>query len=97
SRLIHQCSKRANKPFIALNCGALPPTLVESTLFGTMRGAYTGAENSQGYLELANGGTLFLDELNAMPIEMQSKLLRFLQDKTFWRLGGQQPIHSDVR
>ncbi len=54
-RLIHQCSKRANKPFIALNCGALPPTLVESTLFGTMRGAYTGAENSQGYLELANG------------------------------------------
>lgn len=62
-----------------------------------MRGAYTGAENSQGYLELANGGTLFLDELNAMPIEMQSKLLRFLQDKTFWRLGGQQPIHSDVR
>lgn len=97
SRLIHQCSKRADKPFIALNCGALPPTLVESTLFGTVRGAYTGAENSQGYLELANGGTLFLDELNAMPIEMQSKLLRFLQDKTFWRLGGQQQIHSDVR
>lgn len=97
SRLIHQCSTRADKPFIALNCGALPPTLVESTLFGTLRGAYTGAENSQGYLELANGGTLFLDELNAMPIEMQSKLLRFLQDKTFWRLGGQQPIHSDVR
>ncbi|VEB56514.1 regulatory protein [Salmonella enterica subsp. enterica] len=62
-----------------------------------MRGAYTGAENSQGYLELANGGTLFLDELNAMPIEMQSKLLRFLQDKTFWRLGGQQQLHSDVR
>lgn len=60
SRLIHQCSKRANKPFIALNCGALPPTLIESTLFGTVRGAYTGAENSQGYLELANGGTLFL-------------------------------------
>ena len=97
SRLIHQCSKRADKPFIALNCGALPPTLIESTLFGTVRGAYTGAENSQGYLELANGGTLFLDELNAMPIEMQSKLLRFLQDKTFWRLGGQQQIHSDVR
>lgn len=97
SRLIHQCSKRANKPFIALNCGALPPTLIESTLFGTVRGAYTGAENSQGYLELANGGTLFLDELNAMPIEMQSKLLRFLQDKTFWRLGGQQQLHSDVR
>jgi arginine utilization regulatory protein len=97
SRLIHQCSKRSGKPFIALNCGALPPTLVESTLFGTVRGAYTGAENSQGYLELANGGTLFLDELNSMPVEMQSKLLRFLQDKTFWRLGGQQQIQSDVR
>ncbi|WP_254556602.1 sigma 54-interacting transcriptional regulator, partial [Salmonella enterica] len=53
--------------------------------------------NSQGYLELANGGTLFLDELNSMPIEMQSKLLRFLQDNTFWRLGGQQQLLSDVR
>lgn len=97
SRLIHQYSTRADKPFIALNCGALPPTLIESTLFGTVRGAYTGAENSQGYLELAQGGTLFLDELNAMPLEMQSKLLRFLQDKTFWKLGGQQQQHSDVR
>lgn len=97
AHLIHHYSQRAEKPFIALNCGALPPTLIESTLFGTVRGAYTGAENSQGYLELANGGTLFLDELNAMPIEMQSKLLRFLQDKTFWRLGGQKQIHSDVR
>ena len=97
SRLIHQYSTRADKPFIALNCGALPPTLIESTLFGTVRGAYTGAENSQGYLELAHGGTLFLDELNAMPLEMQSKLLRFLQDKTFWKLGGQHQQRSDVR
>ncbi|MGK9172077.1 sigma 54-interacting transcriptional regulator [Yokenella regensburgei] len=97
SRLIHQYSKRADKPFIALNCSALPPTLIESTLFGTVRGAFTGAENSQGYLELASGGTLFLDELNAMPLEMQSKLLRFLQDKTFWKLGGQQQQCSDVR
>ncbi len=96
SRLIHQCSKRANKPFIALNCGALPPTLIESTLFGTVRGAYTGAENSR-LSGVGKRGTLFLDELNAMPIEMQSKLLRFLQDKTFWRLGGQQQLHSDVR
>ncbi len=97
SRLIHRCSKRADKPFIALNCGALPPTLIESTLFGTVKGAFTGAENSQGYLELADGGTLFLDELNAMPMEMQSKLLRFLQDKTFWKLGGSQQMRSDVR
>ena len=97
ARLIHQYSRRAEKPFIALNCGALPATLIESTLFGTVRGAYTGAENSQGYLELANGGTLFLDEMNAMPAEMQSKLLRFLQDKTYWKLGGQQQQRSDVR
>lgn len=97
SRLIHRCSKRAERPFIALNCGALPATLIESTLFGTVKGAFTGAENSQGYLELANGGTLFLDELNAMPVEMQSKLLRFLQDKTFWKLGGNGELHSDVR
>ncbi|QHM73826.1 sigma-54 interaction domain-containing protein [Mixta intestinalis] len=97
SRLIHQYSPRADKPFIALNCGALPPTLIESTLFGSVRGAFTGAENSQGYLELANGGTLFLDELNAMPMEMQSKLLRFLQEKTFWKLGGQHQQSSDVR
>lgn len=97
SRLIHHHSKRANKPFVALNCGALPPTLIESTLFGTVKGAFTGAENSQGYLELADGGTLFLDELNAMPLEMQSKLLRFLQEKTFWKLGGRRQQASDVR
>lgn len=97
ARLIHRCSKRVNKPFIALNCGALPSTLIESTLFGTVKGAFTGAENSQGYLELADGGTLFLDELNAMPIEMQSKLLRFLQDKSFWKLGGNHELHSNVR
>ncbi len=97
ARLIHRCSQRAEKPFIALNCGALPATLIESTLFGTVKGAFTGAENSKGYLELAHGGTLFLDELNAMPLEMQSKLLRFLQDKTFWKLGGHQQLTSDVR
>ncbi|ACY85940.1 putative regulatory protein [Edwardsiella piscicida] len=97
SRLIHRCSPRAERPFIALNCGALPSTLIESTLFGTVKGAFTGAENSKGYLELADGGTLFLDELNAMPLEMQSKLLRFLQDKTYWKLGGSQQKQSDVR
>lgn len=97
SRLVHHYSKRAERPFIALNCGALPATLIESTLFGTAKGAFTGAENNQGYLELADGGTLFLDELNAMPPEMQSKLLRFLQDKTFWKLGGNRELRSDVR
>ena len=71
--------------------------MIESTLFGTVKGAFTGAENRQGYLELANGGTLFLDELNAMPLEMQSKLLRFLQEKTYWPLGGNKEQHADVR
>ncbi|OCG04011.1 sigma-54 interaction domain-containing protein [Gilliamella sp. wkB112] len=97
ARLIHQTSQRRDKAFISLNCGALPTTLIESTLFGTVKGAFTGAENRQGYLELANGGTLFLDELNAMPLEMQSKLLRFLQEKTYWQLGGNKEQHSDVR
>ncbi|MDQ9129882.1 sigma 54-interacting transcriptional regulator [Serratia fonticola] len=97
ARLIHRSSKRADKPFIALNCGALPLTLIESSLFGTVKGAFTGAENNKGYLELADGGTFFLDELNAMPIEMQSKLLRFLQDKSFWKIGGNKQIQSDVR
>ncbi|MFI4630036.1 PAS domain S-box protein [Klebsiella quasipneumoniae subsp. similipneumoniae] len=97
AHLVYHYSKRAGKPFIALNCGALPATLIESTLFGTVKGAFTGAENNQGYLELADGGTLFLDELNAMPLEMQSKLLRFLQDKTFWKLGGNRELRSDVR
>ncbi|TDR77842.1 sigma-54 interaction domain-containing protein [Paludibacterium purpuratum] len=97
ARLLHQSSKRADRPFIALNCGALPAQLIESTLFGTVKGAYTGAENSKGYLELADGGTLFLDEMNEMPLAMQSKLLRFLQDKSFWKLGGNQELHSDVR
>ncbi|OCG25975.1 sigma-54-dependent Fis family transcriptional regulator [Gilliamella sp. wkB108] len=97
ARLIHQTSHRRDKAFISLNCGALPTTLIESTLFGTVKGAFTGAENRQGYLELANGGTLFLDELNAMPLDMQSKLLRFLQEKTYWQLGGNKEKHSDVR
>ena len=97
ARLIHQTSHRRDKAFISLNCSALPTTLIESTLFGTVKGAFTGAENRQGYLELANGGTLFLDELNAMPLEMQSKLLRFLQEKTYWSLGGNKEQHADVR
>lgn len=97
ARLIHQTSQRRDKAFISLNCSALPTTLIESTLFGTVKGAFTGAENRQGYLELANGGTLFLDELNAMPLEMQSKLLRFLQEKTYWPLGGNKEQHTDVR
>ena len=97
AHLIHQTSHRRNSAFISLNCSALPTTLIESTLFGTVKGAFTGAENHPGYLELANGGTLFLDELNAMPLDMQSKLLRFLQEKTYWPLGGNKEQHADVR
>lgn len=97
ARLIHNTSKRAKKPFIALNCGAIPEPLIESTLFGTSKGAFTGAENRQGYLELANGGTLFLDELNSIPLSLQSKLLRFCQDKTFWKVGGSHQQVSDIR
>ncbi|MEJ4044213.1 sigma-54 interaction domain-containing protein [Erwinia sp. SLM-02] len=97
ARLIHHHSRRAKKPFIALNCGAIPEALIESTLFGTEKGAFTGAEHRPGYLELAEGGTLFLDELNAMPLGMQSKLLRFCQDKTFWKVGGSRLQVSDIR
>jgi arginine utilization regulatory protein len=97
AHLVHQSSPRAAQPFIALNCGALPLPLIESSLFGTVKGAFTGAENRKGYLEIADGGTLFLDEMQAMPLEMQSKLLRFLQDKTFWKLGGSQEQRSNVR
>lgn len=97
ARLVHSTSHRAQKPLIALNCSALPVPLIESSLFGTVKGAFTGAENTQGYLEIANGGTLFLDELNSMPLEIQGKLLRFLQDGSFWRLGDNRPLRSDVR
>lgn len=97
ARLVHESSPRADKPFIALNCGALPIPLIESSLFGTVKGAFTGAENSKGYLEIADGGTLFLDELNAMPFDLQSRLLRFLQEKTYWKLGASRPSHADVR
>ncbi|RPE03804.1 sigma-54-dependent Fis family transcriptional regulator [Candidatus Pantoea deserta] len=94
---IHDHSPRRHKPFIALNCGALPVTLIESTLFGTVKGGFTGAENTRGYLELANGGTLFLDELNAMPVAVQGKILRFLQEKTFWKVGGNKELKADIR
>ena len=79
------------------NRGALTETLIDSSLFGTIKGAFTGADNSQGYLEFANGGTLFLDEFNSMPPSMQVKLLRFLQNRTFSRVGSPKQLTSDVR
>ncbi|MDA8477766.1 sigma 54-interacting transcriptional regulator [Citrobacter sp. Awk 4] len=97
ANFIHNKSPRRHKPFIALNCSALPVTLIESTLFGTVKGGFTGAENTRGYLELANGGTLFLDELNSMPVDVQGKILRFLQEKTFWKVGGNKELKADIR
>lgn len=94
---IHNSSSRKNKPFIAQNCAALPSNLLESILFGSVKGSFTGAENRAGLFELADGGTLFLDEINSMPVELQAKLLRVLQDKRIRRVGSANTIDVDVR
>src|SRR3982075_3270472 len=95
---IHQCSDRSNGPFVKVNCAAIPAGLLESELFGHERGAYTGAvARSIGRFELANRGTLFLDEIGDLPLELQPKLLRVIQERQFERLGGTGTIHSDVR
>lgn len=94
---IHNSSHRKNKPFIAQNCAALPANLLESILFGSVKGSFTGAENKPGLFELANGGTLFLDEINSMPLELQAKLLRVLQDGRIRRVGSSNTIDVDVR
>lgn len=99
AQAIHKDSQRAAKPFIALNCGAIPAALFESELFGYKGGAFTGAERKgkPGKLELANGGTLFLDEIGELPTQLQVKLLRVLQDKCFYRVGGTEPLTVDTR
>lgn len=98
SRNIHYHSERRKKPFVPVNCGAIPSELLESELFGHEKGAFTGAVSSRaGRFELAEGGTLFLDEIGDMPLSMQVKLLRVLQEKTFERVGGNKTIKSDVR
>jgi arginine utilization regulatory protein len=94
---IHQSSGRGAKPFIAQNCAALPASLLESLLFGTTKGSFTGADDRPGLFELADGGTLFLDELNSMPLDLQAKLLRVLQDGQIRRIGGSQTSRVDVR
>lgn len=97
-RRIHAHSKRANKPLVSLNCGAIQDTLLLSELFGHEKGAFTGASHQKlGLVELANGGTLFLDEIGEMGMEAQSKLLRFLQDGEFYRVGGKTPHSVNVR
>ena len=97
AQAIHNTSARKGKPFIAQNCAALPDTLLESILFGTARGAFTGATENKGLFELADGGTLFLDEINSMPIHLQSKLLRVLQDGHFRSLGARDIKTVDVK
>jgi transcriptional regulator with GAF, ATPase, and Fis domain len=98
ARAIHSSSTRKNRPLITVNCTTLPATLVESELFGRERGAYTGSDARQiGRFELADGGTIFLDEIGEMPLELQSKLLRVIQDGEFERLGSPRTIKTDVR
>lgn len=94
---IHNSSNRKDKPFIAQNCAALPANLLEGILFGTVKGGFTGAEDRQGLFELADSGTLFLDEINSMPLELQSKLLRVLQDNSIRAIGGTKNTDVDVR
>jgi formate hydrogenlyase transcriptional activator len=98
ARAIHSASIRKERPLVKVNCAALPANLIESELFGHERGAFTGAFAKQaGRFELASGGTLFLDEIGELPVELQAKLLRVLQDKEFERLGGTKTIKADVR
>ena len=98
ARAIHGASNRADRPFIAVNCSAIPATLMESEIFGHERGAFTGAEQRrQGCFELAHGGTLFLDEIGELPVELQAKLLRVLEEGTLRRLGGKSEIRVDCR
>jgi DNA-binding NtrC family response regulator len=98
AREIHRLSRRAASPFVAINCGAIPPTIIESELFGHEKGAFTGASTlHRGVFEQADGGTLFLDEIGEMPPELQTRLLRVLETSSVRRIGGQRDIKVDVR
>ncbi|PKM47734.1 MAG: hypothetical protein CVV03_01550 [Firmicutes bacterium HGW-Firmicutes-8] len=98
ARLLHQQSSRANKPFVAVNCAAIPETLLESELFGYERGAFTGAVNrKKGKFEVAGSGTIFLDEIGEVPPQIQVKLLRVLQEKVFERVGGNETVKMGAR
>ncbi len=98
ARMIHEKSPRGRHPFVPVNCGAIPEGLIESELFGHEKGAFTGAVNQRsGRFELAEGGTLFLDEIGELPLSLQVKLLRVLQEKIYERVGGSQPRKANVR
>ncbi len=98
ARTLHRQSRRADKPFVAINCGAIPEHLIQSELFGHEKGAFTGAHQRKvGRIEAADGGTLFLDEIGDLPLELQANLLRFLQEQQIERVGGSRPVEVDVR
>jgi len=98
AQALHELSPRADKPFVALNTAAIPRELLESELFGHEKGSFTGAHSQRvGRFEQANGGTLFLDEIGDMPVDLQTRLLRVLNDGSFFRVGGKNPIKTDVR
>lgn len=97
ARAIHNSSKRAKKPFLALNCAAIPESLIESILFGTVKGVYTGAVEKEGILAQADGGTVFLDEINSMPLLSQAKLLRVLEERHIMKLGSNKEVPIDIR
>jgi DNA-binding NtrC family response regulator len=98
AKAIHTCGQRCQGPFVAVNCGAIPEHLMESELFGHQKGAFTDAKvTKKGRLEMANGGTLFLDEIGEISMRMQIDLLRILEDKVFYRVGGTQPLEADFR
>ncbi|MFP3513383.1 sigma-54 factor interaction domain-containing protein, partial [Peribacillus sp. SIMBA_075] len=99
AKAVHDVREGANAPFVAINCGAISPTLFESELFGYEKGAFSGADQKgkKGMIELARGGTLFLDEVGEMPLDMQVKLLRVLQEKKYYPVGGTKQIEADFR
>ena len=98
ARTLHRQSRRVDKPFVAINCGAIPEHLIQSELFGHEKGAFTGAHQRKvGRIEAADGGTLFLDEIGDLPLELQANLLRFLQEQQIERVGGNRPVEVDVR
>ena len=94
---LHSHGRRKKKPFISLNCAAIPDALIESTLFGTVKGSFTGAENKKGLFELADGGTLFLDEVNSMSLELQTKLLKAVEEQRYMKVGAESYTEVDTR
>jgi len=98
ARAIHRLSRRASGPFVPVDCGSIPHSLVEGELFGHEKGSFTGADRCRpGKFEVASGGTLFLDEISNLPLDVQPNLLRALQDRQIWRIGGTRPLAADIR